>query len=105
MIRLRALTALAALSMFALFLPPMTDPRAEASGGCIPMKAAFGLAADPGGFSPSTGEQVASWALLAADIERADGLPHPAFDGPHSLFVFATTGGRHVIRILDRALD
>lgn len=100
MTRTLSLTALAALSVFALFMPPMSASQAEESAAAIPMKPAFGSVADAGGFSASTGEQAAAWALLVATVEDPAGAPHAAFAGPHHVLLLTTVSGRTVIRIL-----
>jgi hypothetical protein len=61
------------------------------------------IVADAGGYSLSTGEQLDSGGLyLEANIERSDGQEHPTFGAfPRGVYVFKTTSGRYVIRILD----
>lgn len=98
-----ALTMLVALSVSALFLLPPAALQAEESAGSIPMRSAFGDAADAGGFSESTGEQAAAWALLVATVEDPAGAPHGGFDGPRHVMLLTTVSGRTVIRFLGSA--
>jgi hypothetical protein len=99
------------LNMTALAFLGLTIPMASAtervSTQCIPILPGYAdkgaLTPDAGGFSETTKEHLErSAAYLTAHVERADGKTHPAFDAePRDIIILVTTGGRHVIRILD----
>jgi len=98
-----AIPALTAIAFVGLGISRSSAEIARTIQPCTGLSSEIG-GPDAGGFSQSTGEQLDQGysIYMVANVERQDGQVHPTFGPfPRGVYVFKTTSGRHVVRVLD----